>query len=435
MTDADLSLPPLDGEDEDSTPPKRAVVVRPARAKSLARRARAADHSGFQHMVARASAGAGAGALLADVLARIVDVGLWQSPLLTVGVMAGALAAVSAGKKKWWRVLAGGALGLVGASLFTLASPWWPPFAALLMGIAAAPVLAEGQPFRRKAVTAALAGAASAAGLFVARVMLGWEVFDGVVPSLLGHAAAGATAGLFVGLSGAPKFLGRPLDPVLARYAPALAIKDGEVHGILTRAADIHRSLSSDLAARAEDPSMAKVIGRERELVLQILHIAEECRLVQRDLDATPASEIKARIADLRRRAEDAADAGARATYLDTVAALDEQLAALGRIENGRERVIARLHATVALLEKLRFSLIHLRSADAERIGGQLSPVTEALDALAEELDATSSAVGDVFGRSAGELTAGARADDERPSADVVALPTPSEARASSQKP
>ena len=79
---------------------------------------------------------------------------------------------------------------------------------------------------------------------------------------------------------------------------------------------------------------------------------------------------------------------------------LDGQRRALDAISRGRERVIARLHANVALLEKVRFSLLHMRSADAERIGGEASPLTEALEELSRELDVTSTAVGEVFGKS-----------------------------------
>lgn len=391
--------------------PGRAPLARPLRSKALTRAGPPGDHTALHSTVARAMMGAGAGAVVADALAWALGTGLWDSPLLSVGVLGGALAAVAARGKKWWRAALGGLAGSVGAVLFTLTAPLWPPFAALLMGLAAAPVLAEGQSKGRKAVTAALAGVAGAAGLYVARVMLGWDVFDGVVPSLLGHAGAGAAAGLFVGLASAPRYLGQPPDPVESAYHPALAVKDGEVHQILARTIEIHRALQADLAARAGASAVERVGAREDELVLRILHIAKECRKIRADLDATPAAEIEARIAELSRRAEATPDEGARATYAQTVASLEEQLEALARIENGRERVVARLHATVALLEKLRFALIHMRSADAERVGGELPVVTEALDALTDELEATSSAVGEVYGGTQRALHAGEGAE------------------------
>ncbi len=432
MTD---SPPPADPESaacaaepdppENQEPTDAVVAVAPRTAKvarlkrlvpktgALVPRGDPEDHQALHATVMRAVAGAGVGAVLADGLAWLLGTGLWQSPLLTFGVMGGALAAVSFRKKKWWRGLLGGAAGLAGAGLFSLAAPLWPPFAAALLGIAAAPVLAEGESTQRKAVTAALAAAAGAAGLFVARVMLGWEVFDGVVPSLLGHGAAGATAGLFVGLAAVPRHLGRAPDPVETAYQPALALKDGEVHQILERTIQIHRSLTSDLALRAEGASLERVMTREQDLVLRILHIADECRRIEQDLAATPAQEIEDRVADLSRRAEAAHDEAAQETYLQTVRSLKGQLEALSRIERGRDRVVARLHATVALLEKLRFALIHLRSAQAQKVGDELSDVTEALDALTDEIEATSSAVSEVYGGDLGE-----------PEADVLSLPT-----------
>ncbi len=387
------------------SPPSKLVALK-SRALQM-HKAPVADHLAFHSTVGRAVAGAGIGAVLADGLAWLVGTGLWQSPLLGAGVMGGALAAVAFTKKKWWRGLIGGGAGVAGAGLFSLAAPLWPPFAALLMGAAAAPVLAEGQSTKRKLMTAATTALASAAGLYVARVMVSWEVFEGVVPSLLGHGAAGATAGLFIGLAAAPRHLGRSPDPVEAAYTPALAIKDGEIQDILQRTIGIHRSLKTDLQSRTEANSIPTVAGREAELVLRILHIAGECRQIQNDLEATPASEIEARIGDLKTRAEGASDVAAKRTYLDTVSSLKEQLQAVVRIEGGRDRVVARLHATVALLEKLRFALIHLRSADAQRVGDELTSVTDALDALTDEIEATSSAVGEVYGNSTSVLVSG----------------------------
>jgi hypothetical protein len=64
--------------------------------------------------------------------------------------------------------------------------------------------------------------------------------------------------------------------------------------------------------------------------------------------------------------------------------------------------VVARLHANVALLEKVRFSLVHAKSADAERFGGEASPLAETIEELSRELDLTSSAVGEVYGGAGG---------------------------------
>jgi hypothetical protein len=94
------------------------------------------------------------------------------------------------------------------------------------------------------------------------------------------------------------------------------------------------------------------------------------------------------------------------------VDSLDGQRRDFEAIHRGRERVVARLHANVAQLEKVRFSLLHLRSADAERLGGEASPLLEAIDELSKEIEETSTAVGEVFGHG---------------TSDLQALPAPSE--------
>lgn len=378
-----------------------------------------ADHSSFHGTVTRAVGGASAGGLLAHVLDWVLPFADMPH-LFTVGVTAGALAAVASRGKKWMRAAGGGGLGVAGSTLYLYAASHWPPFAAALLGASAAPVLGRGESLKRKAVTATTAAVSGAAGLYVGQVMLTSELLMGLMPGPLASAAAGAAAGLFFGLSAAPRHLSPPSDPVELAFGEALSIKDGELHDILQRALSIHQAVRADLAARTEDPAVAGLGQRVAELMLRALSIAEQCRRIEADMAATPAYELEDRMAGLRRKAEAASDLAARDTYLVAVASLDGQRRALEAIGRGRERVVARLHANLALLEKVRFSLLHLRSADAERSGSEISPVTEALEELSRALDATSSAVGEVFGRSGGELPSGG----EAPAWDnVVPLP------------
>jgi hypothetical protein len=221
----------------------------------------------------------------------------------------------------------------------------------------------------------------------------------GVVPGPIAAAAAGSAVGLFFGLASAPKHISRPSDPVEGKYIEALQIKDGELHEILARALSIHQSVKTDLAQKKDEKTVQKLGERVGELAMRVLSIVEQCRRIESDLSAAPAYELEERISQLKRKADAATDAAARDTYLAAVESLDGQRRAFDAINRGRERVIARLHANVALLEKVRFSLLHMRSADAERIGGEASPLADALEELSRELDVTSSAVGEVFGR------------------------------------
>jgi hypothetical protein len=363
-----------------------------------------ADHGQFHVTVAKAALGGGAAAFVLGVAGAL---GFHIPPeLFAIASTAGVMAGVAARKKNWWRTAIGGVLGATGAGL-ALATGEWPLFAAALLGASTAPVLARGESWKRMSVTGAVAGAFGSAGLFVAEWMVNRGILQGIVPGPLAMAAAGAAVGLFFGLASAPKHISRPNDPVEGKYLEALQIKDGELYEILARALSIHESVKSDLAQKKDEKTVQKLGERVGELAMRILAIVEQCRRIESDLAAAPAFELEERIGQLRRKADAATDAAARDTYLAAVESLDGQRRAFDAINRGRERVIARLHANVALLEKVRFSLLHMRSADAERIGGEASPLTEALEELSRELDLTSSAVGEVFGRQGASISSG----------------------------
>jgi hypothetical protein len=356
------------------------------------------DHGSLHGTVLRAMGGAAGGLLLADLISRAFAFGLADSVVLPIAVAAGALATVASRGKKWIKGLLGGALGVGGGALFAVTAPYWSPFAALLYGASMVPILAPEESWKRKTVTGIVAGALASAGVYVGQVILSWDLFGGMVPGPLASAAAGAAAGLFVGLAGAPKHLARPADPVEVAYLEALMIKDGELHEILQRTLQIHRAVREDLKVREDDKAVAPLRPQVGDMTMRILSIVKSCRHIEADLAAAPGYELEDRIADLESKAGATDDAAAQATYRSAIETLDAQRQGIAAIQRGRERVIARLHANVALLEKVRFSLVHLRSADALRLGGESSPVTEAIAELSAGIDATSTAVGEVYG-------------------------------------
>lgn len=388
-----------------------------------------ADHGQFHTTVARAVLGGTAAALGTGLVSWLI--GPIPEPLFAVAITTGVMAAVAARGKKWWRAAIGGLLGASGAGLAIWAGSY-PLLAGALLGATTAPVLAYGESWKRMSVVAAVSGSFGIAGLFVAEWMQSVGLLNGVLPPPLAAAAAGAAAGLFFGLASAPRHIARPTDPVEAKYLEALQIKDGELYEVLSRALSIHQSVKTDLQQKKDEKTVQKLGERVGELAMRILTIAEQCRRIESDLSAAPAFELEERIAQLRRKADAATDAAARETYISAVESLDGQRRALDAISRGRERVIARLHANVALLEKVRFSLLHMRSADAERIGGEASPLTEALEELSRELDVTSTAVGEVFGRTPGRdaLAASIAAPAPAPALELVSDLTDDEAPA-----
>lgn len=359
------------------------------------------DHGSFHGTVMRSVVGAGTGALIADLACRLGGSPIESSKLFVILAAAGAFAGIAVRGRRWLTGAIGGGLGVLGSFAASLAAQW-APFSAAILGASAAPVLGEGESPKRKLVTALAAGAFGYAGLHVAEVILQAGVFGALVPGPLAVAAAGATAGLFIGLASAPRHLVRSPDPVEDAYAVALATRDGEIHELLERALHIHRAVRAELDVRGRDRDGFALEAQVGEQLMRILRIAEHCRRIDHDLSGDAMYRLEDRIAVLEQKAGATLDPSARATYEQALGSLDAQREALRRLGDGRERVVARLHVNVALLEKLRISLLQLRSADAERWGAESSPVAEALEELGRELDATADAITEVFGRPVG---------------------------------
>lgn len=357
------------------------------------------DEAGFAAVVGRAMLGAGAGGLLAHVaLGEIIDKGdfAWMVAL----AMTGALAAIGARSGGIGRALHSAAFGLIGGWLYAR-SMEWHVLAALFLGLAAAPVLARGESTEKLALTGVVTGLLALGGAYVASILQSTGVLESLLSPPLATAAASGALGLFVGLGSAPRHVTRSGEPVEAAYAGALARAHGEVHEILERSLAIYRMIRGDLSTRAGSKTEVQLGTRVSDLALRILEIAEHCRAIEADLGAAPAQALEDRIASLQKKADATSDPSARATFLATIQSLDSQKTAVEAIGHGLERVVARLHANVALLEKVRFSLVHARSAHAERSGSEASPLTDTIDELSRELDATSTAVGEVYGRQA----------------------------------
>src|SRR5262249_58873722 len=128
--------------------------------------------------------------------------------------------------------------------------------------------------------------------------------------------------------------------------------------GMRSCAVTLHAAVRCVLAARKTGPTEAELGRRMSDVSMRILHISEQCRSIERDLGAAPATELESRIQNLSRKAGAATDEGARVTFHAAIRSLDGQRRAVEAIGRGLERVVARLHATVALLEKVRFSLV-----------------------------------------------------------------------------
>lgn len=353
-------------------------------------------HGALHRAVSWSVVGAATGGLVAGVLGLVPGLGEFVRHLFVPLSAAGAFAGVAMQHPRGQRARVGGSASLLGAAAGLAWWLPWAPVAAGLIGLSAVPVLGEGERKRRKLLTGVVAGGFGYAGLSVAARLFGGEAFLGLLPGPLAAAAASAAAGLFVGLSTAPRHLIRDEDPVDVAFADALALRDGELHELLERALGVHRALRAEPAANPAGSAVG-LEGRVGEQVLRILRIVEHCRQIDRELAGDNLARLDDRVAVLERKAASTMDPSARATYEEALESLGAQREALKRLGEGRERVVARLHVNVAQLEKLRVSLLQIRSADAERFGSEDGTVMEALEDLGRELDATAAAISEVF--------------------------------------
>ena len=374
----------------------------PVRSSALDRRRsqlEGPNHTSLHGSVIRAVVGSAVGAFAADLLCRLMGLSGVSSKLFAILVAAGALAGIALRSRRWVAGFFGGGLGAVG-SLASSLTAQWAPFSAALFGLAATPVLGAQETPKRKLLTAVVAGAFGYAGLNVAQVLLqaGW--LTALVPGPLAVASAGAVAGLFIGLATAPRYLLPAPHSVEVAFEPALNIRDGEIHDLLARALEIHRTVRVELCENPQNLQGHQLEKQVSEHVMRILQIAEHCRRMGDDLAPGASTQLEDRVSELEAKMGATTDVSAKETYAQALSSLREQQTAVRRLEDGRERVVAKLHVSVAQLEKLRLSLLQLGAADAERFGAEISPVSEALEELGRELDATAHAISEVFGSS-----------------------------------
>ncbi len=234
----------------------------------------------------------------------------------------------------------------------------------------------------RLAAAAAVGGAIAYVGGFAAgQVMIARET--AALPGW-GEAALAATAMSIVCVAALlPRHLRLVTDAVAAARRALPADIDGEVRGLLDRGHAVWDQVSPRLDGE----------GRTllRDGVLRLYDLAG--RWARADRPGETFEALTARVAELDARIAATRDDVARAQYVEARAAVADQLRYVDGIQQSRERVLARLHACVATLEKFRLAAAHLETASASRqatAGGAtalLAEVNADIDAAGAALD------------------------------------------------
>ena len=128
-----------------------------------------------------------------------------------------------------------------------------------------------------------------------------------------------------------------------------------------------------------------------RDGVVKALEVA--ARSASPALTGASDTELSARKAELDQRIAAATDDEVRSQYRAARSALDDQERYRGRIQQGRERLIARMHNHVAALEKFELVASGLEAARAASAGAsairQLEEISHDVSASGEALAET----------------------------------------------
>lgn len=214
------------------------------------------------------------------------------------------------------------------------------------------------------------------------------------LPGLLTDLAA---AGLFVlvgsvGLAGRHLRAGGSAGHSRSRFAPPLSPATA---ALCARAAAARDRIRAGLAGDAS-PDARQLQNLVNTLVREVETLATREREVAAEIAAFDPTALDERLADARARAAAATDVTARAGYDAAVRALTEQRERLAGLRASAERVTARLHLAVVLLESTAIAVAARRGAASAQEAAALGPLVDRLRELDRDIEGEASAISQV---------------------------------------
>lgn len=353
----------------------------------------------FERTLFRLTAGAAVGGLGAGAL-HLVSGG--PTPMALPLALGGALAALGTRRAAIPLAL----VGLVAGALVAVGTPYPTFYLALAgavagTGIALARYLAGDAEARNLSLLRlGILGVAGAAALLVGNEVVGIfssrALFDGV-PVPIAYAARAALVGFFFALSSGALHLQAGADPVDALYDRVSRELSGELARLSSQAIDLYRRCREALARSPQSAARAHVGRALAEVTSRALELSKRWHAVDVELGDRADTDLDKRLGEVRKMIASATDASARKQLQGAERALGEEQAQLQRIRAGRERVLARLHADLAILERTRFALLALRCTDAHLVATELSHLSDNLGALGRDMDGEAQAIDDAL--------------------------------------
>ncbi|MCY1073101.1 hypothetical protein [Archangium lansingense] len=338
------------------------------------------DREDFEVRTLRALGGGAAAGLLAVAASRMhihVDAGFFA--------VAGA---ALAGARTDWKVRVGMLLGF--PVLLNLPDmlyvPW--PLGEACMGALAAGVVGwlgtKWKPRPMQVVAGAVgAGAMVPLGLYVKTVMDA-RLFDGRLGAV--GAVLGLTAvALFWSVGMLAAHVSVHGNAVEARGMALEKQMSGEAQGLVARAVTLYRQCQKETARLTAGPGKSELVGVLEKMVREVFALAESHTELETQLRAVQQGDVDAQVKELRAKAAAATDSVARRQLELAASSLGEELNHLDLLGRKRERLLAQLHAQVALLERARVSLVGVKGGDVASKGAQAEQLARKLAALGQE--------------------------------------------------
>ncbi|GMT97583.1 hypothetical protein KH5H1_17020 [Corallococcus caeni] len=229
------------------------------------------------------------------------------------------------------------------------------------------------------ALCAGAAAVTTALGLYVQDVLdARFLPARGYFPLLVDY----AVVALFWSIGTLPANLAMDLDAVATRGMRLEATLTGEVRGLVARALTLYRQSLEEAHKLATGPGREKLQAVLGKLARDAFTLAESHTELEAQLAAASQGSVDSQVQELKKRAQDAQDGVARRQLERAAASLGEELNHLDALSRRQERLLAQLHAQVALLERARVCFIGARGASP--LGGS----GDRVQALADKLSA-----------------------------------------------
>ncbi|QRN97119.1 hypothetical protein JRI60_50595 [Archangium violaceum] len=262
------------------------------------------------------------------------------------------------------------------------------PLAESCMGALAAGVVGWlGTKWRPKPLQV-LAGAVGAGalvplGFFVKQVMDA-RLFDGRLGAL-GAVVGLATVALFWSVGTLAAHVQVHGDALEARGTGLEKQLSGEAQELVARAVELYRQCQKEAGRLTAGPGKTELVGVLEKMAREVFSLAETHAGLEAQLKAVQKGSVDAQVKELRAKAAAATDAVARRQLELAASSLGEELNNLEVLGRKRERLLAQLHAQVALLERARVSLVGVQGGDLGSKGAQAAQLARKLAALGED--------------------------------------------------